>query len=141
MSALNLTIDDCRVALAWALAKVALVPYRADSWNSFEFLIREAALGPADAGATAYKCRVGYNVDFDIRCSCCGTILEMGSIDIDGPTHALPDDGANAPVIIVRSAAEIAEAFGSKVSPRFTPNEAAAEIFRTLSRAAPCSCP
>lgn len=76
MSEINLTLEECVRSVTWALGETAKIPYAKGSWNAHQFLIKEHCLGLADAGATAYKCAVGFNIDFDVRCTCCGEILE-----------------------------------------------------------------
>ena len=131
-----LTLADCQNALTWALAEVAKRPYQPGQWNAFEFLIKEHCCGSANAGATVYKCAVGFNVDYDLRCDCCGEILAMGSIDIDGPVHGPEDSG---PVVVARSGSELAAALGSmRAPPSRTPGETADDIYLRLSCAKPC---
>jgi hypothetical protein len=139
MSDVALTLAECEKSIVCALAEVAKKPYQKGSWNSFEFLIKEHCLGLADAGATAYKCAVGFNVDFDLRCTCCGEILELGSVDIEGPVH---DDSADlGAVVLARSVGELSMALGGTPPKGRTPSEAAFVIWEALRRAQACSCP
>jgi hypothetical protein len=139
MSEINLTLGECERSVAWALAETEKIPYVKGSWNAHQFLIKEQCLGLADAGATAYKCRVGFNIDFDVRCTCCGEILELGSVDIEGPLHDTSDD--TGPVVLARSAGELMTALGAAAPKGRTRREAALYIWETLRRAKACSCP
>jgi hypothetical protein len=139
MSDINLTLEECERSVAWALAETEKIPYVKGSWNAHQFLIKEHCLGSADAGATAYKCAVGFNIDFDVRCSCCGEILELGSVDIEGPVHDTSEDAG--PVVLARSVGELAAALGGTASKGRTRREAALCIWETLRRAKACSCP
>lgn len=139
MSEINLTLEECEKSVAWALAETEKIPYVKGSWNAHQFLIKEHSLASADAGATAYKCAVGFNIDFDVRCACCGEILELGSVDIEGPVHDTSKDAG--PVVVARSAGELMTALGAVAPRRRTPREAALYIWETLRRAKACSCP
>lgn len=138
MSSSVLTLKDCVAAVNHALDLANAIVYREGSWNAEHLLIREHCLGSASAGATVYKCAVGYNIDFDLRCDQCGDILAMGSVDIDGPRHGAAN--VNEPVVLARSVSELYEALGAPTPSRRSPPEAASFIFERLRVASPCPC-
>lgn len=110
MTTIDLTLEQCERSVEHALAWISTIQYQEGEWNSSEFLIKEHCAGAADAGGTVYKCAVGFNIDFDLRCTCCGAILAMGSVDIDGPVHATAQH--SEPVVLARSRAELCAALG-----------------------------
>ena len=136
---LDLTEQECINSVKWAIAEVSKISYRKDSWNHFEFLIKEHSLGYADAAGTAYKCKNGFNIDFDIRCTFCGTILVMGSIDIEGSVH--DEDQELGPVVIARGLDELAEAIGSDhPSQKLNIADAGRYMWRKLKAVRVCCC-
>lgn len=104
----ELTEEKCIASVAWAIRSVdAEVETRAfmKGRKKFDFLFAEHHNGFQDAGGTITAFEGGYNIDFDNRCSCCGSMPQMGSVDIDSPV--VVDEGAEPSENVKKAGREI----------------------------------
>jgi len=140
---IDITEGKILSSIKWAIDEVEKLTYKSNSWNSFEFLIKEMALGMIDIGATIYLCEVGYNIDWDCRCSCCGDMAIMGSYDLKGKKHQSEEDSPdNSRVAIVTSISGLKKALGNNEpvieDESKSPEEAAKLMYERIKNCKPC---
>lgn len=76
------TFQECRENIQWAMKNAATEGYG----NRVETILKEHAVRHSSLGGTVTKCDDGtWNIDWDLRCECCGEMVLLGSIDFTDP--------------------------------------------------------
>jgi len=133
-------LEECIDSIRWGILEVSEIEYKEDDWNAYPFLLKEHLIGMCSLGATAYKCKVGFNIDWDLRCECCGEIIEMGTADIDGPFHG-KITSSHSPIALARSVSELFEHLGAdRINPRKPIEQVGEEIHSIISKSDGCDC-